>query len=77
MRDGGDKEVQSFIGRMMTKGRGLVMAHGWNDWPQALTKLSYLVSSLVTSYHRMLEEGYQRRLLKRWTLSLQMALCNP
>lgn len=53
MRDGGDKEVQSFIGRMMTKGRGLVMAHGWNDWPQALTKLSYLVSSLVTSYQNV------------------------
>lgn len=24
--------MQSFIGRMMTKGRGLSMDHGWNDW---------------------------------------------
>lgn len=34
MRDGGNKEVQSGIGWMMTKDRGLRMGNknGWNDW---------------------------------------------
>ena len=32
MKDGGNKEVQSFIGKMITKGRGLMMDHVWTNW---------------------------------------------
>lgn len=40
----------------------------------APTELQYMVSGLVIFHHRMLEKCYHRRHLKRWTLSLQMAL---